>query len=159
MLCPYFLAVASLYIGDTSVAFVRSAAWADTLDWASVQAYQHNPSLNAQRASLRAADKNVPQALSSYRPQLSLTATGGHNYQSSTSVFPLGGALVTSPFAQNFYSRMIGAVSSLVERTAAFCRWRWGGRWVWYYRLSREGEAFTDRLAPPPAPKAVRRTA
>ena len=29
--------------------------------------------------------------------------------RSSTSVFPLGGALVTSPFAQNFYSRTIGA--------------------------------------------------
>ena len=35
--------------------------------------------------------------------------TGGYNYQNSTSVFPLGGALVTSPFAQNFYSRTIGA--------------------------------------------------
>jgi hypothetical protein len=114
------LAVASLFIGDTSVAFVRSAAWADTLDWALVQAYQHNPSLNAQRASLRASDKNVPQALSGYRPQLSLTATGRHNYQSSTSVFPLGGALVTSPFGQNFYSRTIGAVSSLVERPRRF---------------------------------------
>ena len=74
-----------------------------------MQAYQNNPSLNAQRASLRATDENVPQALSGYRPKLSLTATGGYNYQNATSIFPLGGALVTSPFAQNFYSRTIGA--------------------------------------------------
>src|SRR5215470_4720307 len=84
-------------------------ARADTLEWALVQAYQNNPSLNAQRATLRATDENVPQALSGYRPKLSLTATGGYNYQSSTSVVPLGGLLVTSPFAQNFYSRTIGA--------------------------------------------------
>jgi outer membrane protein len=77
-----------------------------------VQAYQNNPSLNAQRASLRATDENVPQALSGYRPKLSLTATGGYNYQSATSVFPLGGVLVNSPFAQNFYSRTIGANGS-----------------------------------------------
>jgi outer membrane protein TolC len=66
----------------------RLAAHADTLEWALVQAYQNNPSLNAQRASLRATDENVPQALSGYRPKLSITATGGYNYQNSTSVSP-----------------------------------------------------------------------
>jgi outer membrane protein len=55
-------------------------AGADTLEWALVQAYQNNPSLNAQRAALRAADENVPQALSGYRPKLSATASGGYNY-------------------------------------------------------------------------------
>jgi outer membrane protein len=29
---------------------------------------------------LRAADENVPQALSGYRPKLSATASGGYNY-------------------------------------------------------------------------------
>src|ERR1700746_4160024 len=53
---------------------------ADTLEWALVQAYQNNPSLNAQRAALRAVDENVPQALSGYRPKLSVTAAGGFNY-------------------------------------------------------------------------------
>ena len=57
-----------------------SAASADTLEWALVQAYQNNPSLNAQRAALRAVDENVPQALSGYRPKLSVTASGGYNY-------------------------------------------------------------------------------
>src|SRR5690348_1102125 len=57
-----------------------TTALADTLEWALVQAYQNNPSLNAQRAALRAADENVPQALSGYRPKLSVTASGGYNY-------------------------------------------------------------------------------
>ena len=55
-------------------------ARADTLEWALVQAYQNNPSLNAQRAALRAIDENVPQALSGYRPKVSVTASGGFNY-------------------------------------------------------------------------------
>jgi outer membrane protein len=55
-------------------------ARADTLEWAIVQAYQNNPSLNAQRAALRATDENVPQALSGYRPKLSLNGNGGYNY-------------------------------------------------------------------------------
>ena len=109
VLRAYSLAFARLLPFATSLGLGSLAAHADTLEWALVQAYQNNPSLNAQRASLRATDENVPQALSGYRPKLSLTATGGYNYQNSTSVFPLGGALVTSPFAQNFYSRTIGA--------------------------------------------------
>ena len=55
-------------------------ARADTLEWALVLAYQNNPSLNAQRAALRATDESVPQALSGYRPKLSVTASGGFNY-------------------------------------------------------------------------------
>ncbi|HWW34010.1 MAG TPA: TolC family protein, partial [Xanthobacteraceae bacterium] len=92
------LAFTGLLTAAAALGIVTLAAQADTLEWALVQAYQNNPSLNAQRASLRATDENVPQALSGYRPKLSLTAAGGYNYQSSTSVFPLGGALVTSPF-------------------------------------------------------------
>ena len=37
---------------------------ADTIEAALVRAYQNNPQLNAQRASVRATDENVPQALS-----------------------------------------------------------------------------------------------
>jgi hypothetical protein len=62
-----------------AIGYCRAAS-ADTLEWALVQAYQNNPSLNAQRAALRAVDENVPQALSGYRPKLSVTASGGYNY-------------------------------------------------------------------------------
>ncbi|MGH6979959.1 MAG: TolC family outer membrane protein, partial [Stellaceae bacterium] len=85
---------------------------ADTLEWALVQAYQNNPSLNAQRAALRATDENVPQALSGYRPKLSLTANGGYNYTNSTSILPIGGAISTIQFAQQFLSRGVGATGS-----------------------------------------------
>jgi len=68
-------------VGTAAVAIAYGpTASADTLEWALVQAYQNNPSLNAQRAALRAVDENVPQALSGYRPKLSVTAAGGFNY-------------------------------------------------------------------------------
>jgi outer membrane protein len=62
------------------IAIGCTMASADTLEWALVQAYQNNPSLNAQRAALRAADENVPQALSGYRPKLSVIADAGYNF-------------------------------------------------------------------------------
>src|SRR5713226_1764952 len=57
-----------------------SPALADTIEAALVRAYQTNPQLNAQRASVRATDENVPQALSGYRPKVALTASGGYQY-------------------------------------------------------------------------------
>ena len=56
------------------------AAPADTLKWALTQAYQNNPTINAQRASVRATDESVPQALSGYRPRISLSASAGEQY-------------------------------------------------------------------------------
>src|SRR4051794_24772253 len=58
-------------------------AIAATLEWALVQAYQNNPLLNAQRASLRAQDEAVPQALSGYRPRVSATASVGNQLQNT----------------------------------------------------------------------------
>jgi outer membrane protein len=55
-------------------------ALADTIEAALVRAYQNNPQLNAQRASVRAIDENVPQALSGYRPKVALTASAGYQY-------------------------------------------------------------------------------
>ena len=64
---PRRLAIAGLVA--SAIAMSHGKAVADTLEWALVQAYQNNPSLNAQRAALRATDENVPQALSGYRPE------------------------------------------------------------------------------------------
>jgi outer membrane protein TolC len=50
---------------------------AETMERALLRAYQNNPQLNAQRASVRAADEAVPQALSGYRPKAALTLLGG----------------------------------------------------------------------------------
>ena len=54
------------------------------MESALVQAYQNNPQLNAQRASARATDENVPQALSGYRPRISVTASAGEQYSDVT---------------------------------------------------------------------------
>jgi outer membrane protein len=58
---------------------------ADTIEAALVRAYQNNPQLNAQRASARATDENVPQALSGYRPKVNLTASAGTQYTDTNS--------------------------------------------------------------------------
>ena len=58
---------------------------ADTIEAALVRAYQNNPQLNAQRASVRSTDENVPQALSGYRPKVSLTASAGTQYTDTNS--------------------------------------------------------------------------
>lgn len=55
-------------------------AGADTLPWALAQAYQNNPQINAQRAAVRATDENVPQALSGYRPRVSLSGSITEQY-------------------------------------------------------------------------------
>src|SRR5438552_15847712 len=53
---------------------------ADTIEAALVRAYQINPQLNAQRASVRSTDENVPQALSGYRPRVAITGSAGYQY-------------------------------------------------------------------------------
>ena len=93
-----------------------AGAAADTLEWALVQAYQNNPSLNAQRASLRATDENVPQALSGYRPKLSVTANGGYDYSSTLahtvvqSVFP--NTVHYTNFAEPYEQRGVAATAT-----------------------------------------------
>ena len=60
-------------------------ALADTIEAALVRAYQNNPQLNAQRATVRFTDENVPQALSGYRPKVALTASAGYQYTDTNS--------------------------------------------------------------------------
>src|SRR5579871_6433877 len=59
-------------------------ALADTIEGALIQAYQGNPQLNAQRAQVRSTDENVPQALSGYRPKVSVSASSGYQYIDET---------------------------------------------------------------------------
>jgi outer membrane protein len=61
----------------TCVAFAASAARSEGLPEALAKAYQTNPQLNAERARQRATDENVPQALSSYRPQIIASLSAG----------------------------------------------------------------------------------
>jgi len=72
-------------VACAAVSFVPLLARGETLESALVQAYINNPSLNSQRAAVRVTDENVPQALSGYRPRVSITGTGGQQSLSSTS--------------------------------------------------------------------------
>jgi outer membrane protein len=76
------VAVGALICAASSLTAVP--ALAETLESALIQAYQNNPSLNSQRAGVRATDENVPQALAGYRPRVSITATGGEQSSSTT---------------------------------------------------------------------------
>jgi len=84
-------------VGRCAAALVASAAIAiflpgsvsgETLESALVNVYQNNPSLNSGRASLRATDESVPQALSGYRPNVSIAVSAGEQRLSSTTKTP-----------------------------------------------------------------------
>ena len=64
-------------LGFALSAGVAPAALAQTMEAALARAYSGNPTLNAQRASVRATDENVPQALSGYRPRITASADIG----------------------------------------------------------------------------------
>jgi outer membrane protein len=89
---------------SASVLALAASAGADTLPGALVQAYQNNPVLNAQRASVRATDETVPQALSGYRPRVSLTSSAGEQYLDQVTK-------TSGPSGPAAYSRTSGAVA------------------------------------------------
>src|SRR6188768_717893 len=68
----------------TACAYFLVPARADTLEGALVLAYQNNPSLNAQRAAVRAIDEGVPQALAGYRPRVTASGSVGSQYWDTT---------------------------------------------------------------------------
>ncbi len=79
-----------LAAGVIACAALPFASWlarGETLESALVQAYVNNPSLNSQRAAVRVTDENVPQALSGYRPKITILGTGGQqSMQTNTRV-------------------------------------------------------------------------
>ena len=69
-------AAATLAIVAAAV-FAGSPASAQTLTEAFAYTYNNNPQILAQRALLRATDEQVPQALSNWRPTVTLTGQAG----------------------------------------------------------------------------------
>jgi len=82
---------------------------ADTIEAALIRAYQNNPQLNAQRASVRATDENVPQALSGYRPKVAVTASVGTQYTDSQTNTQVGQRLSEVGLAGTNAPRSVGA--------------------------------------------------
>ncbi len=87
-----------------------SAASADTLPWALIQAYQNNPQLSAQRAAVRATDESVPTALSGYRPRISATASWSEQYLDVTARATTGTGSVRSS-GENFVQSYGGTIT------------------------------------------------
>ncbi len=67
----------ALALGLSTVLVPAAAKAQETLESALARAYNSNPTLNAQRASLRVTNEGVPQALSGYRPRVNATADIG----------------------------------------------------------------------------------
>jgi TolC family type I secretion outer membrane protein len=82
-----------------------STASAQTLTEALAYAYQNNPQLLAQRASLRATDEEVPVALSGWRPTVNITSQAGWNRSGLTASNVPGGNPVST--YQSFASRQV----------------------------------------------------
>jgi outer membrane protein len=70
-----FCASIALCFAGSTFAYAQS-----TLEGALARAYQAHPSLNAFRASVRATDEGLPQALSGYRPRVTASADIGAQY-------------------------------------------------------------------------------
>src|SRR5665213_753219 len=86
-----------------------TAARGQTLESALMQAYQNNPSLNSQRAATRAIDEGVPQALSGYRPKVTITGVGGEQTSSTTSKSGTGPGTIYSTVAGYNSPASVGA--------------------------------------------------
>jgi len=96
-------AVCAGAIAMASALLTSRPVLAETLESALAQAYRNNPTLNAQRAALRATDELVPQALANYRPRVNASIDSGYQHfgsvsttsgvltQTSTTLSPRGG--------------------------------------------------------------------
>ena len=69
-------------------ASLSGQAAAETLAEALAAAYMNNPTLNAERAALRATDEGVPQALAGFRPTVSGAATAGISSSGGPTTYP-----------------------------------------------------------------------
>ena len=103
--CGAWWCVRGIALAAPLLALAVASTSADTLKGALTQAYQNNPQLNSQRASVRATDETVPQALSGYRPRISLSATVGQQFLDTTTKS-------TSTTGVVSYPRSIGAIGS-----------------------------------------------
>jgi outer membrane protein len=64
------------------------SATAEKIEAALARAYQNNPQLNAQRATVRQTDEGVAQALSGYRPTVSADASAGKGFLDAQASIP-----------------------------------------------------------------------
>ena len=90
------LALAGAAFIGTWVPFQGAAA--QSLEEALVLAYQNNPTLQAQRARLRAADEEVPAALAGWRPTIEIAGDVGAQYNNTDGMVPNSGSSTVAPY-------------------------------------------------------------
>jgi outer membrane protein len=88
--------------GAAAVCALPCGASAQTIDDAMVAAYQTNPQLLSTRAQLRALDEGVPQALSGWRPTVTLNGSIGKATDTNRSRTNAGG---DSPYTTTIQDR------------------------------------------------------
>ncbi len=79
------IALCGAAVASTMFALSMQGAQAETLMEALARTYTSNPSLQSARATLRATDENLSQALSGYRPSVSVSGSSAYNNQETSS--------------------------------------------------------------------------
>ena len=79
---------------------------AETLESALSRAYAGNPTLDAQRASLRAADENVPRALAGFRPSVTAVGNIGKSFATGQTLSTVTGGYRN--FDNDLFPRSVG---------------------------------------------------
>lgn len=92
-----------------------------TLAEALMAAYANNPTLLAARAQLRSVDENVPTALAGWRPQVSVSASGG--WLQGTNITHTPGTSYSNPY--NTTTRALRGINS-EQLTVVQPIWRGG---------------------------------
>ena len=113
---------AAAFLGQSAALPVH----ADTMEAALLRAYRNNPQLNAQRASVRATDEAVPQALSGYRPKAALTFSGGGQFVNQLADGSAGKKIeqgIEAPHAAVLWTTQLCAFDPLLN-----CVWLLSGR-------------------------------
>jgi len=80
-----------------AVVLPLSGVSAETLNEALAATYQNNPTLQAQRASVRGVDENVSQAISGWRPEVFATADASAQHSNTNITNNPGGSKDTTP--------------------------------------------------------------
>ncbi len=83
-----------------AVSLLPGMVSADSLEDALVQTYESNPTLLAQRAQLRATDEGIAQAVSNWRPTVTVTGTYGSNdVRTDVGPAPTPAGVTNDPFS------------------------------------------------------------
>ena len=98
----------ALAAGIAAIALTAGKACATDLSEALTQAYVGNPTLDSERARLRATDEQVPQALSGWRPTIQGQISAGHEWFQDKSKPAPGESVASIDPNRSFWPRTYG---------------------------------------------------